>query len=282
MPVPTPHAIVVVDIEGFGRRSNPMQASLRTAMYEVVQNAFADVNLSWGDVFPQDRGDGILMLVPASVSTVVLAGDLVRALDAGLREKARIFTQAHAMRFRVALHQGLCQPDGKGWVGEAINTASRLVDAQPLRLALAAAPRATLAFVVSDEIHRSVIRHDYRFIDSSTFASTRIDMKELRGERVWIQVPGYPHPPGLPDEEPEPDRPVDGDGDDGDDGDGDDGDDGDDGPGSAPLPGPDQPPPPAPPGQSGGINIHNSDVRVRGNQAGRDMYVDGRAKRGRR
>ncbi|MFG1901463.1 hypothetical protein ACQP0I_25305 [Micromonospora carbonacea] len=258
MPVPTPHAIVVVDIEGFGRRTNPMQASLRTAMYGVVQRAFADAHLRWEEVFAQDRGDGILMLVPAPVSTVVLAGDLVRALDAGLREKARIFTETHAMRFRVALHQGLCERDGNGWVGEAINTASRLVDAQPLRDALAAASRAVLAFVVSDEIHRGVIRHDYRFIDSSTFAPVVLDMKELRRERVWIQVPGYPYPPGLPDDAPEETRPEHG------------------GRRAASAAAEETRPAPLSPaaGQSGGFVINNSDVRVAGDQVGRDKYVN--------
>ena len=39
MAVPTFHAIVVVDIESFGPRTNPLQASLRQAMYDVVREA---------------------------------------------------------------------------------------------------------------------------------------------------------------------------------------------------------------------------------------------------
>ncbi|EWM68055.1 MULTISPECIES: hypothetical protein [Micromonospora] len=261
MAAPTPHSIMVVDIEGFGKRSNPVQSSLRDSMYEVVRNAFADAHLSWTDVHPQDRGDGILMLLPPSTSIVALAGELVRALDAGLREKAKIFTATHAMRFRVALHQGLCQRDSNGWVGEAINTASRLVDAQVLRDALAAAPTAVLAFAVSDEIYRGVIRHDYRFVDSSTFGPAVLNVKELRQERVWIQVPGYPYPPGLPDEASADEVPS-----------------RDSQARSASPEGRHvaRPDPFPRVEQSGGFFFHGSDVRVTGDQVAGDKHVRGR------
>ncbi|MFI2714182.1 hypothetical protein ACH495_29080 [Micromonospora sp. NPDC018662] len=261
MAAPTPHSIVVVDIEGFGRRSNPVQSSLRDTMYDVVRNAFADAHLNWADVHPQDRGDGILMLLPPSTSIVALAGELVRALDAGLREKAKIFSATHAMRFRVALHHGLCQRDANGWVGAAINTASRLVDAQVLRDALAAAPTAVLAFAVSDEIYRGVVRHDYRFIDSSTFGPALLNVKELQQERVWIQVPGYPYPPGLPDEASADGMPT-----------------GDRraraaSPKARHAAGPD---PALRVEQSGGFFFHDSDVRVAGDQVAGDKHVWGR------
>ncbi|BCJ62795.1 hypothetical protein [Micromonospora endophytica] len=196
MPYPTFHFILVVDIEGFGKRTVPVQESLRKAMYEVVRTAFQDTHLDWESVVRLDRGDGILMLVPTTANSVVLAGPFVRALDAALREKARIYTVEHEIRMRVALHQGNCQQDADGWVGEALNTASRLVDAQPLRDALRAATRAQMALIVSDEIYRAVIRHGYRQIDPASFGAVPIEAKELR-EQAWIHVPDYPYPPGI-------------------------------------------------------------------------------------
>ncbi|GAA2522992.1 adenylate/guanylate cyclase domain-containing protein [Winogradskya humida] len=193
---PTFHYIVVVDVEGYGRRLVPVQASLRTAMYEVTENAFEDAGLDWESVVKLDRGDGILMLVPPTADGVTLAGKFVIALHESLREKAGFFSAEHQMRMRVALHQGTCQQDRNGWVGEAINTAARLVDAGPLRAALASAPAATMAFIASDDIYRSVIRHGFRHIDTASFAPVEIDMKELQ-ETAWVQIPGYPHPPHL-------------------------------------------------------------------------------------
>ena len=71
-----------------------------------------------------------------------------------------------------------------------------------------------LAFIVSDEIYRGIIRHEYRFIDASTFRPVRLSRKEL-DTTAWVHVPGYPAPPGLPPAEtapppkgPDPQPPV--------------------------------------------------------------------------
>ena len=190
--------ILVLDIEGFGIRPDPVQKSLRRAMYEVARAAVADAYLSWDGFLRQDRGDGIIMLFPSGVSPVTLAGDLIRTLDARLAELATVLDALHRMRFRVALHHGLATKDAEGWSGNAVNTACRLVDAQPLRDTLKAAGEAQLALIVSDTFHRSVIRPGHRSTDGATFAPVTVDVKELVAYRAWIRVPGYPAPPHLP------------------------------------------------------------------------------------
>jgi hypothetical protein len=240
MAIPTFHAIVVVDIESFGPRTNPFQASLRRAMYDVVREACAETGISWESLVVLDRGDGVILLVPPATSVVTIAGSFVRALDAVLKEKAAMFSDAHRMRFRVALHQGLCQRDDNGWVGEAINTTCRLIDAQPLRDVLKAAPEAHMALIVSDEIYQNVISHEYRLIDAASFAPVVLSIKELAGEKAWISVPGRPHPPGLVDVAPS-------------------------GPPTQ------RRSPPAPAGQSGGI-ANYGDTTVHGDQVAGDKF----------
>lgn len=198
MAAPTTHFVVVIDIEGFSERPDPVQASLRRAMYQVLTTAVDDAHLVWKDFQPQDRGDGVIMIVGAHVSPVALAGEFVRALDAGLAEKATMYSADHQMRFRIALHQGLTNPDDEGWSGDAINTACRLVDAQLLRDTLIAARRAQVALIVSDSFYQSVIRPDHRSINRSTFAPVTLTSKNLVDFVAWIQVPGYPAPPKLP------------------------------------------------------------------------------------
>lgn len=198
MAAPTTHFIVVIDIEGFSQRSDPVQRSLRHAMYQVLTTAVEDAHLAWEDFQPQDRGDGVLMIVGTHVSPVTLAGEFVRALDVGLAEKAAMYSADHQMRFRVALHQGLAIPDDEGWSGDAINTAFRLVDAQPLRDTLSAAGRAQLALIVSDSFYQSVIHPGHRSIDRSTFVQVKLTNKNLVDFVAWIRVPGYPSPPKLP------------------------------------------------------------------------------------
>ncbi|MFE7601006.1 hypothetical protein [Streptomyces sp. NPDC057494] len=202
---PTHCWIVVLDIENFSARTDPIQRSLRTGMYGVLRAALAQAGLTADDVVTEDRGDGVLMIVPATVSPVVLAGPFVRALNDELKQKAVEYSAAHAMRFRVALHQGLAARDGEGWSGDAVNTACRLVDAGPLRDVLAAASSSRMVFVVSGEIHRAVVRHGHRTIDPAAYLPMPFRTKHGELIESWVTVPGSPAPPGLPPADP--DRP---------------------------------------------------------------------------
>jgi hypothetical protein len=133
-----------------------------------------------------------MLLIPASVSMVHIAGSLVRALDANLQEKAAIFSDAHRLRLRVALHQGLCQRDATGWVGAPITIARRLITADALGLALMADRDARMALIVSDEIYQNVISHEYRLIDAASFAPITGD-----GDKAWLSIPRRAYPAGL-------------------------------------------------------------------------------------
>ncbi|MFI9294444.1 hypothetical protein H4W23_18860 [Streptomyces gardneri] len=192
--------VVVLDIENFSSRTDPIQRSLRTGMYEVLREALVRAGLPAGDIDIEDRGDGVLMIVPATVSPIDLAGPFVRALDDELKQKAVVYSPAHAMRFRVALHQGLAARDGEGWSGHAVNTACRLVDAGPLRDVLAAATSSRMVFVVSDEIYRAVVRHGHRSIDPAAYLPMSFRTKHGEIIESWVTVPGAPAPPGLPEE----------------------------------------------------------------------------------
>ncbi|MEV4638074.1 hypothetical protein AB0J80_12055 [Actinoplanes sp. NPDC049548] len=200
-------AIALVDVEGFGKRTNPVQRQVRADLYEVVRTALTEAGLDPARIAQEDRGDGILMIDP-DASVLRLAGRFVRELDDGLREKARTSAPVARIRLRVAVHLGLAEWDGEGWVGADVNTTARLVDEPQLKAALAAAERANLALIVSGRVFDGVIRHDYRSVDSSTFERVTIDAKELRDEPAWIQVPGYAYPPGVtPAAEPEAEKP---------------------------------------------------------------------------
>ncbi|WP_345963143.1 hypothetical protein ABDE16_21030 [Streptomyces sp. BRB040] len=194
----THHWIVVLDVENFSSRRDPVQRRVRAAMYRAVAEALRRAGITDADTVSEDRGDGVLMLVAPSVSPRVLAGPFVRELDEALGEYAQEANADHALRLRVALHQGLAARDAHGWSGDAVNTACRLVDAQPLRDVLAEALSARLVLAVSDEVHRGVVRHGHRGIDPAAYL--RCDFTIKHGETItsWITVPGYPAPPGLP------------------------------------------------------------------------------------
>ncbi|MEV4232354.1 hypothetical protein AB0J81_35850 [Streptomyces bobili] len=192
------YSILVVDIERFGRRANPVQLWLRERMYEIVGKAFSESGIdAESGPKPSDRGDGFFWLLSGTDRTA-LTGRFVEVLDQKLRAHARTSNEEGALRLRVALHQGDVTDHGPGWVGEELNTACRLVDIEPLRTALASGPRAGLALAVSGDWHRQVVRHEDSSVASDTFRCVPFDAKEIQGAQAWIRVPGYDAPPGIP------------------------------------------------------------------------------------
>ncbi|MFE6977790.1 hypothetical protein [Streptomyces sp. NPDC057682] len=191
----THHWIVALDVENFSPRRDPVQRRVRAAMYRVLGDAMERAGLAAADTVTEDRGDGVLMLIRSSVAPVVIAGPFVRELDEGLREYTEEANEDHLVRLRMALHQGLTASDEHGWSGDAINIACRIVDAQPLRDVLAAAPSARMALAVSDEVHHAVIRHGHRGIDPAAYLPFDLTTKHDETISTWITVPGYPAPP---------------------------------------------------------------------------------------
>jgi hypothetical protein len=188
--------ILLVDIESFGTRRNPIQQFLRTQLYTIIENAMAESGIDKAGLPVSDRGDGAFWLLPAAVSKVDITGRFIDALKDGLQAYGRVSSAEAAMRLRVALHAGEISEDERGWVGEDLNTACRLVDLQDLRETLAEADRAFLALAVSDNWHSAVVRHDYPGIDSREFLAVPFHVKEVR-QTAWIRVPGYDRPPGI-------------------------------------------------------------------------------------
>ena len=106
-------------------------------------------------------------------------------------------TPAEEMRLRVSLHGGEVNDDEFGVFGTDLNTACRMVDAQPLRDVLTAATRSMVAVIVSDTWYRGVIGHGHEGIEASSYAPLLLAVKELR-ETAWLHVPGLSSPPDLP------------------------------------------------------------------------------------
>ncbi|MFD4601509.1 hypothetical protein ACFWPQ_26180 [Streptomyces sp. NPDC058464] len=205
---PRYYLIVVIDIERFGRRTDPMQRWLREQLYAIVDKALEQAGVGTDDVAAtSDRGDGCFLLLRPSVSKLDLTTSFLDALQTGLRGHAQRGNEETALRVRVALHAGEVSQDRRGWVGEALNTACRLVDLDALRTTLAAASRSGLALAVTADWHAAVVRHDYPELPASGFRELPFMAKEITS-RAWLRVPGYDEPPGLGAPAPAPEHPT--------------------------------------------------------------------------
>ena len=179
-------SIVVIDMAGSGRWDDPAQLRARAALDEMVQAAFRAANIAWHTLLVEDRGDGMIMLIPATVSKVNIFDPVVPSLSAAVREHN--LTNAPQIRLRVAVHAGEVLRGHFGWVGTDLNLTCRLVDSQPLHRELARRPHAAVVVVVSDVIHQAVVRHGHRGIDPTGYTPVHVAAKEVN-TRAWVHTP---------------------------------------------------------------------------------------------
>ena len=192
--VPVHRTILVVDVQGFGdrRRTNPHQLAIRDGMYQALKQAFRAAAIPWEGCHPEDRGDGVLFLASAKVPKSGFAEVLPEALAEALRVHNDAHRAEEQIRLRMALHAGEVSYDDYGVTGAAINLAFRLVDAGPLKDALAGSP-GVLALIASSWFYHEVIRNspDSR---PATYRPVQVVVKETT-DVGWICLPDHPYPP---------------------------------------------------------------------------------------
>lgn len=188
---PVHRAIVAVDLEGSTQRTNPERGEFRRILYALLDQALCAAGIEPGHLEPTaDRGDGVLILIKPhdGVPKTVLLGLLVPALTALLDEhNTTVRRSALRLRLRVVVHAGEVHNDGKGFYGEDLDIAFRLLNAPKVKRALREAPSAPLVLVVSEAIFAGIIRHGY--VDGGRYEPlVRVRVAE-RQHRGWVHLP---------------------------------------------------------------------------------------------
>lgn len=185
------HSVVLADVEGFGaqHRTRGDQGAIRRGLYQALQLAFSRARICWDDCYHEDRGDGVLILVPPQVPKTVLAAGVPGELAAAVRAHNQVHGRNAQMRLRLALHGGEVLHDAYEVTGTAVNLAFRLLDAGALKQALAGSP-GVLAVVTSAWFYEEVIRHADRCAPA-TWRRVHVTVKETR-EDGWISLPEAP------------------------------------------------------------------------------------------
>lgn len=190
---PVHRTIVVFDVEGFGnyRRTNRHQVIVRGGLYQSVSVAFEQAGIPWDPGAHEDRGDGIFVLIPPEVPKSLFVELLPSALVTALNAHNRTHPYEERIRLRMSLHAGEVHYDRYGVTGNSINRAFRLIDAQPLKAALAGSP-GVLAIIASSWFFHEVVRHapadvsaGYRPVLATTKEGT---------EPGWVCLPDHPRP----------------------------------------------------------------------------------------
>jgi hypothetical protein len=197
---PLPHTIVAMDIVGSGNLDDLMLLASRADVRMIAGATLAQQGIDVASLETHDLGDGLRFVVPGVITPPALLDPFVPNLDTALRQhRKRVNTDAR-LRLRVAVHHGLVHRDNGVAAGEPLRVAARLLDAKPVRQAIALAEEANLVLVVSQAMYDGVVRHGYG-LDPALYQEISIAEKEL-ATKAWVYVPG--HTPGLPIDVPAP------------------------------------------------------------------------------
>jgi hypothetical protein len=192
---PVHRSIVAVDLEGSTQRTDPDKGELRRVMYDLLYRALAAAAITAEHLeHPSDRGDGVLILIRPldNMPKTVLLGQLIPMLTALLLEhNATVSEPALQLRLRAVVSAGEVNGDGRGFYGEDLDIAFRLLDSPRVKKALREAPGSPLVLVISEEIFAKVIRHGY--VDSGPYEPLVRVQVAGRLHRGWVHIPMAGH-----------------------------------------------------------------------------------------
>jgi class 3 adenylate cyclase len=195
-------ALLSVDVEKSGDELRDSEAFVRfrRALFQMLRSAFEDSRIAWASCHRNDSGDGMVVAVPSEFPKSRVIYPLLERLAASLRQHNRFAGVPTRMRIRVAVHAGDVRIDEYGITGRPKVLLARLLDAEPLRRALATSPdSATVAVIVSDSFYEDVICHGHEGIDWPLYKPVTVRVKETE-VRAWLHIPGHPLPANvLPD-----------------------------------------------------------------------------------
>ncbi len=188
---PVHRAIVALDIESSTQRTNPVKGELRRVLYDLVDRAVAEAGIAARHLEKlTDRGDGVLILVRPhdDVPKTVLLCRLIPTLaDLLIEHNAAVADPALRLRLRAVVHAGEVHDDGRGFYGEDLDIAIRLLDSPAAKKALRNAVAAPLVLVVSEEIEAGIIRHGY--VDPGPRVGRVYVRVAGRRRRGWVRLP---------------------------------------------------------------------------------------------
>ena len=184
--------VFAVDVASFARkdRDDDIRAHIHQSLYRMLEKAFDNWGIPWAKCSIEDLGDGALIVIPQEIPADGLIGRLPEHLRGMVRMHNRLSTPAAGIQLRAAVHIGPVEHDRHGFVGSDINLLFRMLEARPLKHALAGS-RAELALMVSDDVYRSLVGRYPNLVSPDAFQPVRFQVKQTRG-RAWIYLPGLP------------------------------------------------------------------------------------------
>jgi hypothetical protein len=174
--------VILSDVVRFGAlaRTDDDRRLIREALFSMTHTALQDLPDVWSW---DDRGDGLLTVIPPSIPTALVIRHLHKELPLALEDYNHAHDAAARIQLRVAINVGPVVTDTVGVSGEAIIVTARLVEAPQFKEAMDK-EHAALGIIASSFVYDTVIRHDLAL---SGYAPVQVDVKESR-LRAWMKL----------------------------------------------------------------------------------------------
>lgn len=180
--------LFAVDIVGFNSpaRDDEIQVYVRKALYQMLEIAFDKADIPWHICAHEDRGDGVLVVVPPRIPVAGLVDPIPSRLRNLIRLHNRLSCEAARIQLRISVHVGPVHHDGHGFVGHDINLLYRLLDAPRLKRMISQS-NAEIAFITSKYMYENVVRCRPSIIDPASFQIIRVQVKETQTQaRAYV------------------------------------------------------------------------------------------------
>ena len=200
------HLLVAVDAAGYGAGTDQEHLAWQSGLSAVLDAAAARANLRRDRWLTQQAGDGELAVLPRDEPEPIVVDQYVRYLDEALTAHNANPASRRKLRLRMAIHFGTAMPADNGYSGQGVVAVSRRVDSAAVKNALAAAPQACLAVILSRQVFDDVVRQGHVSVQPADFAKVSVQVKEFQDE-AWVKVVGVPLHAAEPPDKPAADKP---------------------------------------------------------------------------
>jgi hypothetical protein len=180
--------VILSDVVGFGAsgRNDVDRLIIREALFNMTHAALQGIPSGWSW---DDRGDGLLMVIPPSVPTANIVAQLVNELPSALERHNSTHQASTRIQLRVAVCVGPVVSDTMGVSGDAIIASARLVDAPVFKAAIARST-ASLGVITSSFVYQAAIEPGP---DPAGYSKVQVEVKET-SMPAWVKLFGAPIP----------------------------------------------------------------------------------------
>lgn len=178
--------VITTDVVAFGarKRTDDDRLIIRESLSNMTKAAMEGLP----GVQLQDRGDGILMVIPPTSPTVKVIDQLLRVLPSALNQHNSSQPNAAQIQLRISIDVGPVVSDTMGVSGETIIVAARMLEAPAFKEAFTGST-ARLGIIVSQFVYDTIIRHSKDRAYVASYSQVFIEVKEFR-TRAWAMFIG--------------------------------------------------------------------------------------------